>query len=152
MRGCSQEWFPFPPLLVWMEIWSVETMSIVLAAIPCNDTLVLIVSCCLSGRFKWATATSLYVISGSIWAFSLVGAWTGTLHQKLFPWYLCSFYIHYSRYQGPDNKSGPCWLLLWVPTSVSPEIISTVFHLWIPYLKTFSQLNKLMYYNVFLKI
>lgn len=51
-------------------------LFIVLAAIPCNGTFVLSVSCCLSGRFKWASATSVYVISWSIWMFSSVTALT----------------------------------------------------------------------------
>lgn len=68
-------------------------MFIVLAGVPCNDILVIIVSCCLTGRFKWASATSVYVISGSTWIFSLVRALTGTLNQKLSHWYLCSSHI-----------------------------------------------------------
>ena len=59
--------------------------------------LVLIVSCCLIGRFKWVSATSVYVISWSIWMFSSVRSLTGTLNRN-FPTAISALFMSGQRW------------------------------------------------------
>lgn len=95
-----------------------------LAAILCNETLVLIVTCCLTERFKWASATSVYVISWNIWLFS---SDIGTLNQN-YPTGISALFTSGQRWPAsPKLQVRALLAVLWLPTSVSPGPFSLFF-------------------------